>query len=88
MDTCLTKLYRAYDNILTYEDKRRFIDIFDKLFINNYENNPIEYKFWFKEIITRIEEKEIDRVTIPPNSSQNIILLSEITSIKNVIDFA
>ena len=86
MDSSLTELYSAYDNILTYEDKLRFIDTFGKIFINNNKYHPKAYKLWFKKIITRIKEKEIDHVTIPHNSSKKTMLLSKITTIMNLID--
>jgi hypothetical protein len=92
MNECLTNLFFAYENIETYEDKLKFIDIFNTLFINNYINNPEGYKHWFKYIITRIEADEIDYAnnydTTPANSVIQLLLFDEITKSKTMIDLA
>jgi hypothetical protein len=92
MNECLTNLFFAYENIETYEDKLKFIGIFNTLFINNYINNPEGYKHWFKYIITRIEADEIDYAnnydTTPANSVIQLLLFDEITKSKTMIDSA
>ena len=92
MNECLTNLFFAYENIETYEDKLKFIDTFNTLFINNYINNPEGYKHWFKYIITRIEADEIDYAnnydTTPRNSVIQLLLFDEITKSKTMIDSA
>jgi len=90
MNEFLTNLFFAYENIETYEDKLKFIGIFNTLFINNYINNPEGYKHWFKYIITRIGADEIDYAnnydTTPRNSVIQLLLLDEIAKSKTMID--
>ena len=90
MNEFLTNLFFAYENIETYEDKLKFIGIFNTLFINNYINNPEGYKHWFKYIITRIEADENDYAnnydTTPRNSVIQLLLLDEIAKSKTMID--
>jgi hypothetical protein len=92
MNKLLTDLFHSYENIETYEDKLKFIDIFNELFIGNYIENRIWYKHWFKYIITRIEDEEIDYArnydTTPANSVIQLLLFDEITKSKTMIDSA
>jgi hypothetical protein len=83
----LDNLYDAYNYIHTYEERREFIRIFDRRFRENYNLNfnLTEYKYWFNEIITRIENRENDRVAELPDIGQKNLLLSQIAYSKYLI---
>jgi hypothetical protein len=84
----LDNLYDAYNNIHTYEERREFIRIFDRRFRENYNLNfnLTEYKYWFNEIITRIENRETDHVAELPDIGQKNLLLGQIAYSKYLID--
>jgi hypothetical protein len=91
MNELLTDLFHSYENIETYEDKLKFIDIFNELFIDNYIQNRIWYKQWFKYIITRIEDEENDyarNYDTPANIVIQLLLLDKIAESKTMIDSA
>jgi len=80
MNELVTRFVFNYENIENYEDKLKLIDLFKNLFVNNHRHNKISFKYWFTQIITRIEDEEIDS-----NSVIQLLLLEKIAEIKTMI---
>jgi hypothetical protein len=90
MNEHVTYFIFNYENIETYEDKLKLIDIFKNWFVNNHRINKISFKYWFTQIITRIEDIETvyptGYDTTPANSVIKLILLAKIAKIKTMIE--
>jgi hypothetical protein len=90
MNEHVTYFIFSYENIETYEDKLKVIDLFKKWFVNNHRINKISFKYWFTQIITRIEDIETAYPTgyepASANSVIKLILLEKIAEIKTIID--
>jgi len=80
MNERVTRFVFNYENIENYEDKLKLIDLFKNWFVNNHRHNKISFKYWFTQIITRIEDEEIDS-----NSVIQLLLLEKIAEIKTMI---
>jgi len=92
MNELVTYFIFNYENIETYEDKLKLIALFKNWFVNNHRHNKISFKYWFTQIITRIEDIETAYPTgydpASANSVIKLILLEKIAEIKTMIDSA